>query len=128
MKMTLNKTWKDGVLTIAFQNRDAEGKVVGSAAEPLTFDPSKASDPCRAKAAEHGWEQRLGDAAAMSKDTKTGLPASVEDKRNAVKALIDHYEGGSVEWNLRGRQPIDEDKLLEMLLAKKGLVAVPKAE
>ena len=66
------------------------------------FDITQASRECREQAERHGWEQRIRDAAAMSRDTATGQSASPEDKFNAMCELIDHYESGAVEWRLAG--------------------------
>lgn len=125
-RMTLGKTWSGTVLTIAFQNRDADGKVIGEAAPPLVFDMAKASAECRARAERHGWEQRLGDRAAISKDTKTGKSATVEEKRSAVAELVDYYQTGAESWELKGapRKPLtdEEKKALALdILAKLGL-------
>lgn len=124
MRMTLKKTWNEAVLTVTFEARDAEGKVTGVAAEPLLFDRNKVavglrgSDALPSDAEKHGWEQRIGDKAAMSKDTKTGKPATVESKRDAMKALIDYYESGAAEWNLRGgRAPETAETLIAKLMA-----------
>lgn len=65
----------------------------------LTFDPSKVHAANKSYAEFHGWKQRFVDAAAMSKDTKTGLPASPEAKAKAISALIGHYESGTEKWS-----------------------------
>ena len=68
----------------------------------VTFDPTKADAAMRARAELHGWEQRLRDAAAISRDDATGASASPADKMAAIKALVDHYESGATEWSMRG--------------------------
>lgn len=68
----------------------------------LAFDPTKASRANREYAEFHGWKQRLADAAAISRDDETGRPASPEDKLNAIRARIEHYESGSDEWSMVG--------------------------
>lgn len=45
----------------------------------------------------HGLKQKLCDAAAMSRDTETGKPASIDDKYAAVKEVFDSILSG--EWN-----------------------------
>ena len=45
----------------------------------------------------HGLKQKLVDAAAISRNTETGRPASVADKFEAVKAVYDRLLAG--QWN-----------------------------
>lgn len=47
----------------------------------------------------HGLKQKLGDAAAISRNTETGKSATIEDKFNAVRELADRLLEG--EWNKR---------------------------
>lgn len=75
--------------------------VVKDAGE-LLFDVLKASAACRAKAEFHGWIQRVSDAAAISRDTKTGLPATPMAKFEAMQKLVNHYEAGAAEWRMAG--------------------------
>ena len=63
------------------------------------LDVSKVSTANRDYAAFHGFKQRAVDAAAMSADTKTGLPASPTDKAEAIGAVFDHLESGTAEWS-----------------------------
>ena len=52
-------------------------------------------------AALHGIKQRVGDAAALSRDTETGLPATESAKFEAMRRVADHLQSGSEEWDLR---------------------------
>ena len=52
------------------------------------------------RAAVHGLRQRIQDAAAQSRDEVTGKPATPEEKFAAMKALVDHYMTGTIEWNV----------------------------
>ena len=45
----------------------------------------------------HGLKQKLVDAAAISRNTETGRPATVEDKYQAVKIVFDRLLAG--QWN-----------------------------
>lgn len=45
----------------------------------------------------HGISQKVADSAAMSVNTETGLPASVDDKRAAMEKVIATLNGG--EWS-----------------------------
>lgn len=67
----------------------------------VTLDMSRLSPNVLAYAAFHGMKQRIADAAAMSRDTETGRPATPQDKLDAMQALADHYMAGSDEWALR---------------------------
>jgi hypothetical protein len=67
--------------------------------EIITFDPMKAHQSNREYAEFHGWKQRLVDTAAMSKDTKTGLPATPAEKVEAIRAIVAHYESGTDKWS-----------------------------
>lgn len=68
----------------------------------LELDTSKASETVRTFAMFHGFKQRVGDGAALSRNTETGLAATPLDKFNAMKEIIEHIEGGGEEWNLKG--------------------------
>lgn len=50
-----------------------------------------------AQAVLHGLKQKLVDAAAISRNTETGRPATVADKYEAVKAVYDRLLAG--QWN-----------------------------
>ena len=64
----------------------------------FTFDPALASAACRARAAIHGFIQRISDGGALGRDTTTGRPASPEDKLARMERIAQHYASGSVEW------------------------------
>lgn len=68
--------------------------------QSVTFNPDKVDATLRVKAELHGWKQRIGDKAAMSRNTDNGKSATPEQKFAAVKALVDHYESGTADWNL----------------------------
>ena len=76
------------------------------------FDITLASQTCREQAERHGWEQRIRDSAAMSRDTATGKSASPVDKFNAMAELIEHYESGATEWRLSGGGQVASGGLL----------------
>ena len=52
-------------------------------------------------AALHGLKQKVGDAAAIARDTETGKSATEEEKFAAMKAVVEHLESGTAEWNRR---------------------------
>jgi hypothetical protein len=80
--------------TIKFvQNEDGtQTYIVG--ASTVTFQPDMASAACRVRAELHGWKQRIADKAALGKD------ATDQQKFDAIKAVIDHYEAGGNDWNM----------------------------
>lgn len=53
----------------------------------------------RVRAMGHGFVQRVSDAAAIARDTKTGKSATPEEKLAAMKRLVDHYESGAEGWS-----------------------------
>lgn len=73
-------------LTLAFAN----GKT-------LTVKSDELSADIISQAIMHGLKQKLVDAAAISRNTDTGRPASIEDKYNAVREVYDRLYAGS--WN-----------------------------
>jgi hypothetical protein len=52
-------------------------------------------------AALHGFKQRIGDMAALSRDPVTGRAATPADKFAAIEAGVLHYHSGSPDWNMR---------------------------
>lgn len=73
----------------------------------LRFDPTKAHRSMRDHAEVHGWFQRIPDAAALSKDVDTGMPAGRQIKYDKMRAVIAHYESGADQWNLRVAAPVE---------------------
>ena len=48
-----------------------------------------------------GFEQRIGDAAALDADKFADKAEFVQAKKDAMQRLIDHYESGAADWNVR---------------------------
>jgi hypothetical protein len=67
----------------------------------LTLDLSAISQANRDRAMVHGFVQRIVDAAAISRNTDTGLPASPSEKLAAMERVVAHYASGTEDWNLR---------------------------
>lgn len=65
----------------------------------VSFDPRQVHEGNRDYAEFHGWKQRFVDAAAISRDPKTGESASPSDKLEAIMALVEHYESGTEKWS-----------------------------
>lgn len=72
--------------------------VVAGAGE-LALDMAKLHGDNQRHAAIHGMIQRISDAAAISRDPKTGRPATPEEKLEAMRRLVEHYESGAAEWS-----------------------------
>lgn len=63
------------------------------------FDPRLAHTTNRERAEAHGWVQRISDRAAMSRDPKTGIAATAQEKHDGMKSLADHYASGAEAWS-----------------------------
>lgn len=53
------------------------------------------------RACIHGLVQKVSDAAALSRDTKTGKSATPQDKLAAMVKVVEHLTSGTEEWNLK---------------------------
>lgn len=87
----------------------------------LDFDPAKAHEANRAQAERHGWIQRISDAAAMSRNTATGLPATPQEKMAAMEELVEHYMSGAAEWKRTGGAKESGGLILRAIMRVKGL-------
>lgn len=67
----------------------------------LTINMKQVSTQNATRAMHHGIIQRVSDAAALSRNTDTGQPASPADKFDAMKRIVDHLNSGSPDWSLR---------------------------
>lgn len=85
---TIAHAIKDNVIT---------WQVKGAGALSLAL--SAVSEANRQRAALHGFVQRVSDAAAMARDSKTGASATPQQKFDAMKRLVDHYAGGAEDWS-----------------------------
>lgn len=70
-------------------------------AADVACDMRKLSPEVRQRAILHGMTQRISDAAAIARDPDTGESASAQDKFDAMKRLVAHYESGTSEWSRR---------------------------
>lgn len=64
----------------------------------VTLNTEDLSPAVRSRALQHGMIQRISDAAALSRNPDTGLPASPQDKLAAMEELVAHYASGTEEW------------------------------
>lgn len=79
------------------------------------------SEEVRFEAAIRGMNQRVVNAAALSRDKTTGKSATPQEKAAAVWALIEHYNSGATEWS-PARQASGPKPLDPILLAAVGEV------
>lgn len=78
-----------------------EGEVITftvRGAGELRLDLTKVAASVRARAAIHGFIQRVSDKAAISRNTENGQPATPAEKLEAMRGLVDHFMSGSDEW------------------------------
>lgn len=65
----------------------------------VTLNMDKISPENMAYAAFHGLKQRVVDAAALARDTKTGQAAPADEKLEAIQAVVEHLESGTAQWS-----------------------------
>lgn len=94
------KAKSNSVLTSKVEGSVLEITVLG--AGTILFDAEQAHPANRQRAEMHGWTQRLSDAAAKSRDPKTGLPVSPLAKFEAVNQLAEWYMRGGDQWKRTG--------------------------
>lgn len=87
----------------------------------IVFDPTKADQSNRLHAELHGWKQRISDAAAISRDEETGKPASPQEKLDAMRELVAHYESGLAEWSRVGQGGGGKSLTIEAIASIKGI-------
>lgn len=98
---------------------DAAGAVLTISvigAGDIVFDRTNASAANRDYAERHGWNARLIDRAAKSVNTKTGAPASPQDKFDSILELAEYYESGDVPWKMSGAGSTGDGLLLRALM------------
>jgi hypothetical protein len=86
----------------------------------VTFTVPKvdSDDPTIEPALCNGYKQKIADAAALARDTKTGQSATFAEKRAAMQEVVDRLARG--EWNaLVGGKPrlVDVDALVAVIAA-----------
>lgn len=65
----------------------------------IKLDLALVHEENRKRAMLHGFVQRVSDAAAQGRDGKTGASATPQQKYEAMRRLVEHYQGGSAEWS-----------------------------
>lgn len=92
-------TGKRANWTIAHKIEGQLVKFAVKGAGELVLDVAKVHAANRARAELHGFVQRISDAAAMARDSKTGASATPQEKFTAMQRLVEHYMGGAEEWS-----------------------------
>jgi hypothetical protein len=67
----------------------------------LVLDLGKVNAEILTRARTHGFIQRVSDKAAIPCDTTTGLPATPAMKLEAMRTMVEHFESGASEWNIK---------------------------
>lgn len=92
---------------------------------PVVFDATRAHADNRAYAEMHGWQQRIGDAAAIPREQPDGTVITVTEamRREAILELVNHYESGAARWALReagAPKAAKQSPVILALAAKRG--------
>ena len=83
-----------GVLSITYDSLTKIMTMAWSDGVRAELDVSKLSDDVLEQARIHGLRQKLGDAAAMSRNPETGQSATIADKRARVDAVAQYLRDG----------------------------------
>ena len=99
---TNNETKRQNAITAEIIHSDMDNRPCAvllqfANGEKLSITASQLQQSIMEYAIFHGLKQKLVDAAAISRNTETGRPATVEDKYQAVKTVYDRLLAG--QWN-----------------------------
>lgn len=91
--------------------------------EPVTLQLAKVSDDVLEHAQYHGFEARIGDAAALSRKQPDGTVIQITEamRRAAVEELVNHYHSGTKDWELRTRKAAAQNPTILAIAAKMGV-------
>ena len=90
---------KDASKRIGIEINHSVGEIAFTlAGKTLLFHADRAPGTQR-QAAMFGWSRKISNEAAMSRSVETGLPASNEEKLEAMAAMIAHLESGTDAWS-----------------------------
>ena len=81
----------------------------------ISIELDKIPDTIKNHAMLHGIKQKVGDAAAISRNTDTGVSATYDDKANAMQMVVDRLLAGG--WNLEAGEREPTGGLLAQALA-----------
>lgn len=108
MKKSINTT--DNTITFTFDGLDA-----------VVFHADQAHDDTRNYAMLHGYAARIGDNAAIARKDVPGGKVTETMRRDAVMALVAHYESGSAEWETRTARPKAQNSVIAAIAEKRGI-------
>jgi hypothetical protein len=110
------KAKANSVITTSVAEDKITFNVLGAGS--VTLDLGLVNPAIAKRAMFHGLIQRISDAAALSRNTETGLSASPSDKLSALRELTEHYNSGTSEWSLKrsGSQSNEGGLLVQALL------------
>lgn len=107
------------VITFQARGKSAEPDKPGPVIGETSLDLTKVHDGLHRRAEIHGWIQRISDAAAISRNPETGLPATAGDKLSAMDRLVQHYMSGTGDWSpVRSRAIGSDETLLSRVLTE----------
>jgi hypothetical protein len=87
---------RNAQITVSRRGKDALNFVFADGSELTIYADSLAAD-IRHEAMMHGLKQKIGDAAAISRNPETGRSATLSDKRAAMRAVVERLQAGA--WN-----------------------------
>lgn len=92
---------------------------------PIVLKFGQLSESVRSEAMGYGMEVRLTRAAAIERDTKSGKPATAQEKYDAIARLAAHYATGTDAWAMAsgggGGLSADTKALIEALVRALGM-------
>lgn len=122
---TKDKAARDTLTKIEW-NHDGTATVTVKGFPALTFNPMKASLLNRNYAQQFGWDNRIKNKTSVTADKTTGRVDTAEKYRLA-KELIEFYEQGGDEWDMRAAGPreagSDAGLVVQALMQVKGWTA-----
>lgn len=104
---TIKRLIDESADTISFTAYDLDGKPTG---HRCRFEARKASEANRHYAMLHGFNQTIGDTAAL------GAGSSLEAKFKFMEGRIGHLESGAESWEASGREPGEGTLLFQALM------------
>ena len=90
--------------------------------DAVTLKMADVNPSNQAYAALHGMAARIGDNAAIAKSEANAYTVTEAMRREAVLEMVEHYTGGSAEWNLRvSERKAPQNATIAAIAAKLGI-------
>lgn len=119
---TKDKAARDTLTKVTWQH-DGTALVQVKGHPDLVFNPMKASLLNRNYAQQFGWDNRIKNKTSVTADKATGR-VDTGEKYKLAKALIEFYEQGGDDWEMRSaggtREGTDAGLVLQALMQVKG--------